>query len=179
MPEPLHATFQQAGCMVGSDSFKIIRFWHFVTLCKKYLVLNPQWNCSRCGCGNWSSGSYHCRRPNNPIKLILEANRIMWDIKSPMPIMAYCPFLWILSVPWITKLWRITLRSNRGQLKGRWNTSPEWNSIPSAYHWSHLLPLRSCCILLRGKHHNWGPIHSTLKTRRAWVLHEREDIGDV
>ena len=37
----------------------------------------------------------------------------------------------------------------------------------------HWIPLRSCGILLGGQHHNWGPVHSTLKTRRAWVLHKQ------
>ena len=37
------------------------------------------------------------------------------------------------------------------------------------------IPLRSCSVILGGQHYNWGPVHSTLKTRRAWVLHKQNN----
>ena len=65
LQEPLHATFQQADCMVGSDS----RTFVAGVSCKPYLVFNPKWYGSWGGCGDWGSGSHHSRRPDNFTKL--------------------------------------------------------------------------------------------------------------
>ena len=95
---PLHATFQQAGCTVGSVDQDRLRLG---SLCKLYLVFNPtKWYCCRGGCRNWGSGSHHCRRPNNSTKLINHHVKQQNDIQLAVGVLILitkCPY-WPLLV---------------------------------------------------------------------------------